>query len=123
MSERRGSQRVPVDFWVREERGDFYFLYRCTDISESGMFLAGRRLDRKSLQASGDSKFYIPLPEFNEVVILRGQTAWQRNPHDLDQPSGSAITFSFAPLKFLHAIRRIQKKFDGENLVTINESP
>jgi len=38
-SERRGARRIPINIWVREERQDYYFLYKATDISEGGMFL------------------------------------------------------------------------------------
>jgi hypothetical protein len=38
-SERRVHRRIDVNMWVREERHDYYYLYKATDISEGGLFL------------------------------------------------------------------------------------
>jgi len=121
--DRRQFPRLPFDLWVREERGDFFFLYRCTNISEGGLFLAGRKIDVQTILPKPVSKFYIPLPTLKEVLVLKGTTKWQRITHTSDNPSGSAIEFKFTPLKFLYAIRKFQKRIGTEKGLNVtNES-
>lgn len=110
--ERRKSQRVPVDFWVREERDDFFFLYRCTNISETGIYLIGRKIDRFSIMSEKKSRFTLHLPSLKEKLTLPGRTVWQETNSmiaGIEHPGGSAIAFEFTPLKYLHGVRKLQR--------------
>ena len=71
--ERRIATRIPINIWVREERQDYYFLYKATDISEGGMFL------EKKIEAPHStvrSTFKFTLPKSSRLITVEGQVAF-----------------------------------------------
>lgn len=72
-SERRIARRVPINIWVREERQDYYFLYKATDISEGGMFLEKKIEIPHSIVRS---TFKFTLPKSSRLITVEGEVAF-----------------------------------------------
>ena len=59
MLERRNSDRLNVNVWVKEENGDYQFSFRCADLSEEGVFLE-KKLTTKDNEAFSRLTFTLP---------------------------------------------------------------
>lgn len=88
-SERRVHKRVPINIWVREERGNYYFLYKATDISEMGMFLE-KKIDNPCPEAQ--SLFKFTLPKSSRLITVVGNTIFS-NTSSMGSRPGSGIRF------------------------------
>ncbi len=87
--ERRVHKRVPINIWVREERGNYYFLFKATDISESGMFLE-KKIDNPSPEAQ--SMFKFTLPKSSRLISVVGNTVFSNTSTQGTRP-GSGVRF------------------------------
>ena len=88
-SERRLGRRIPINIWVREERQDYYFLYKATDISAGGMFLE-KKIENPNCMVRSTFKF--TLPKSSRLITVEGEVVFTAvtttNPR-----SGSGILF------------------------------
>ena len=89
-SERRVHRRVPVNIWVREERGDYYFLYKATDISEGGIFLE-KKIESPTCKDFSTLKF--TLPKSSRLICVSGNVVFS-NTTSSHPRSGSGLKFS-----------------------------
>ena len=71
--ERRQARRVEVNMWVREERSDYYYLFKATDISEGGLFLE-KKIDVPN--ATAQSVFKFTLPKSSRLISAYGVVAF-----------------------------------------------
>lgn len=88
-AERRFTRRIPINIWVREERQDYYFLFKATDISEGGMFL------EKKIEAPHStvrSTFKFTLPKSSRLITVEGEVAFTAV-SAISPRSGSGIRF------------------------------
>jgi len=67
--DKRAYPRISVNMWVREERSDYYFLYKATDISEGGLFLE-KKIDSPNPQVR--SMFKFTLPKSSRLIEAEG---------------------------------------------------
>lgn len=87
--ERRANRRIQVNMWVREEREDYYFLYKATDISEGGLFLE-KKIERPNCLARSTFKF--TLPKSSRLISVDGTVAFTTTSSQ-NARSGSGIRF------------------------------
>lgn len=71
--ERRLSKRTVVNMWVREERDDYYFLYKALDLSEGGLFLE-KKIERPNCVTRSTFKF--TLPKSSRLIAVDGVVAF-----------------------------------------------
>ncbi len=88
-SERRLARRIPINIWVREERQDYYFLYKATDISEGGMFLE-KKIENPNCTVRSTFKF--TLPKSSRLITVEGQIVFTST-SSTSPRSGSGIKF------------------------------
>jgi hypothetical protein len=75
--------------WVREEYGDYYFLYKAGDISEGGVFLE-RKIAKPNDKTCSTLKF--TLPKSSRLITVNGVVAFTNTPTE-SRPSGSGVKF------------------------------
>lgn len=88
-SDRRSSKRVSINIWVREERDDYYFLYKATDISDGGIFL------EKKIEAPNTtprSTFKFTLPKSSRLICVDGDSVFTHTSTTSPRP-GTGIKF------------------------------
>lgn len=89
LPERRVYRRALVNMWVREEIGDYYFLYKAIDISEGGIFLE-KKIAKPNDQTFSVLKF--TLPKSSRLITVGGTVAFTHPSTEL-RPSGSGVRF------------------------------
>jgi len=87
--ERRVYRRALVNMWVREEIGDYYFLYKAIDISEGGIFLE-KKIAKPNDQTHSVLKF--TLPKSSRLITVGGTIAFTNVSTEL-RPPGSGVKF------------------------------
>ena len=87
--ERRIFRRVPVNIWVREEKGDYYFLFKATDISEGGIFLE-KKIESPSCKDRSTLKF--TLPKSSRLICVQSDIIFS-NTTTTQPRSGSGLKF------------------------------
>lgn len=88
--ERRTHHRILVNIWVREERSDFYYLYKATDISEGGMFLE-KKMEVPDCKALSTFKF--TLPKSSRLITAEGMVVFSNTSNKSNRP-GSGVKFT-----------------------------
>ena len=88
--ERRQARRVEVNMWVREERDDYYYLYKATDISEGGLFLE-KKIEPPNFPIQSIFKF--TLPKSSRLISAQGVVAFTSTPSEASSKVGSGIKF------------------------------
>ena len=88
-SDRRIFRRVPVNIWVREEKGDYYFLYKATDISEGGIFLE-KKIESPSCKDRSILKF--TLPKSTRLICVQSDIIFS-NTTTTQPRAGSGLKF------------------------------
>lgn len=90
--EKRKSGRAPIEMWVKEEAGDYYYIHRACNISVGGLFLEKKFAANKK----GISTFLFRLPISQELIVVQGKPA-----HDTagkkTSPIGTGIEFVDLP--------------------------
>lgn len=84
--------------WVREEREDYYFLYKATDISEGGLFLEKKIESPHSIVRS---TFKFTLPKSSRLIAADGVVVFTNTSTKNSRP-GSGV-------KFLHMSNQDKK--------------
>ncbi|MBI2026374.1 MAG: PilZ domain-containing protein [Deltaproteobacteria bacterium] len=86
---RRKHQRAPVEIWVKEENGDFFFTHRASNISVGGFFL-----EKKVFRIKSSATFFFRLPTSDELIVVRGRSVYD-TALDPDKTSiGTGIQFT-----------------------------
>lgn len=106
-AERRNSRRVAVNMWVREEREDYYFLYKATDISHGGFFLE-KKIESPSHQIKSTFKF--TLPKSSRLISVDGVVVFSKTSREGQHP-GSGVKF----LQMTNQDRKLITKFLDQN--------
>ena len=88
-AERRSSKRISVNMWVREEQGDYYFLYKAADIGEGGLFLE-KKIEKPHSQVRSTFKF--TLPKSSRLISAEGIVAYTQTSTE-NSRVGSGIRF------------------------------
>ena len=70
--EKRGFRRAPIEMWVKEEAGDYYYIHRACNISVGGLFLEKKFAANKQ----GISTFLFRLPISQELIVVQGKPAY-----------------------------------------------
>ena len=105
--ERRQAKRVPVNMWVREERADYYFLYKATDISEGGIFLE-KKIETPSSKVISTFKF--TLPKSSRLITADGLVMFTNTSTQNDKV-GSGVKF----IQISNADKKLLTKFIRQN--------
>ena len=105
--ERRSYRRISVNMWVREEKDDYYFLYKATDISEGGFFLE-KKIENPNSQMRSTFKF--TLPKSSRLISVDGIVAFTTTSASGHQP-GSGVKF----LNVTNQDRKLITKFLRQN--------
>ena len=90
-SERRLHKRVNINIWVREEKENYYYLYKATDISEGGIFLE-KKIDVPNSQARSILKF--TLPKSSRLITVAVDVIFSNTSTSHPYRPGSGIKFS-----------------------------
>lgn len=88
-TERRTHNRIPINIWVREERSDYYYLFKATDISEGGLFLE-KKIDVPDSNVISTFKF--TLPKSSRLITAQGIVIFSNTPTQSGR-LGSGIKF------------------------------
>lgn len=117
-SERRGSQRHPIELKVEYKRLNTFFGDYTRNISKGGTFVR----TTKPLEVGTELVFALTIPKIDEPVKLRGRVVWVI-PEDKateEAPAGMGISFQWDTdeerVAFEEIVERLMKDQLGEHL-------
>ena len=88
LAEKRRHERAPIEMWVKEENGDFFFIHRASNISIGGVFL-----EKKVLMATNRiATFFFRLPISDEVIVA-GRSVYDTALNPKKTSIGSGVEF------------------------------
>lgn len=87
--ERRRFKRIPVDLWVKEESGDYYFFHQAGDLSIGGLFLNNKIISKEIKQAT----YKFKLPNSPEVIAVEGEAVYDLVKNKMQKKTGAGIKF------------------------------
>jgi hypothetical protein len=87
--ERRRSRRIPVELWVKEENGDYYYFHQASDLSIGGLFLNNKIISRDSTHAT----FKFKLPNSADIITVKGEAVYDVVKNKLQKKTGTGIKF------------------------------
>jgi uncharacterized protein (TIGR02266 family) len=97
-SDRRATERVPIELWIEEHQGESVVLHPAANLSEGGVFLYADRL-----RPGDECDLAFALPDDGQGVNVRARVVWETRaeaaPHgvgveflDLDEDDRAAIS-------------------------------
>ncbi len=108
--EKRGSRRAPIEMWVKEEAGDYFYIHRACNISVGGLFLEKKVIANKRVP----SMFLFRLPISQELIVVQGKPAYDTAGKKTSN-TGTGIEFIDLPkeakkliLKYVSAHKEVQ---------------
>ena len=107
--EKRGSKRAPIEMWVKEEAGDYYYIHRACNISIGGLFLEKKFAANKK----GISTFLFRLPISHELIVVQGKPAHDTAGKKKTSNTGTGIQFVDLPKdarKLIHKYVSLHKE-------------
>ena len=87
--ERRKHKRVPVDIWVKEEAGDYYYFHQAIDMSVGGLFLNNKIISNETKRAT----YKFKLPNSDEVIKVEGEATYDVVKNKTCKKCGAGIKF------------------------------
>ena len=87
--ERRKHKRVPVDLWVKEEAGDYYYFHQAGDLSLGGLFLNNKIISKETKLAT----YKFKLPNSSEVITVKGEAIFDIVKNKFQKRTGTGVKF------------------------------
>ena len=109
--ERRRFKRIPVDLWVKEESGDYYFFHQASDLSIGGLFLNNKVISNELRRAT----YKFKLPNSSEVITVQGEAVYDLVKDKLQKKTGTGIRF----LNLKPEYKRVIEDYIGGNRFSI----
>lgn len=105
--ERRKFKRIPVDLWVKEESGDYYFFHQASDLSIGGLFLNNKIISNDMKKAT----YKFKLPNSSGVITVMGEAVYDLVKNKLQKKGGTGIKF----LNLTPEFKRVIEDYIGGN--------
>jgi len=99
-NEKRSSKRQKTSIWIKELRGDYFFLRNATNLSDGGLYVE----NAQPLELNKQISYIVHLPDKKEIHF-KGKIVHSKNDTFLKGYGVEFISFEKGSAKDLHEVK------------------